>query len=414
MADENNVKTSAPIPSWIQESLFENVLKENVPEFRCIKKFEVNPGSAAGENYATVILRVNVDVELQDGSTKSLSYMLKTDHDNDMLKEMMGSHDMFAIEKGMYDDIVPAFEKLYADAGVTVRFGPNSYVLPTEKPYILLENLSPRGFKNANRLEGLDQQHVECVLTKLAQWHAASAVYVQKNGPFDEKYRDGFYKEEFKPMMKIMNDQMTHIFHEAAKTYANYEEYADYLVPAEDPIDMMFRLAKTNPSEFNVLNHGDCWSNNVMFQYDAFGAIKDTYLIDYQLPRYGTPAQDLYYFLISSAKYEVKLKKFDYFIKFYYDVLCEHLKVLKYSKPIPKLRDIHIMLYKYGLFGFQTAVGVMGVVLLDPTDKASIANFIGDDGDAAAFKKLMFTNDRYRRHIEAVLPWLNNRGAFRF
>lgn len=65
MADENNVKTSAPIPSWIQESLFENVLKENVPEFRCIKKFEVNPGSAAGENYATVILRVNVDVELQ-------------------------------------------------------------------------------------------------------------------------------------------------------------------------------------------------------------------------------------------------------------------------------------------------------------------------------------------------------------
>lgn len=170
--------------------------------------------------------------------------MLKTDHDNDMLKEMMGSHDMFAIEKGMYDDIVPAFEKLYTDAGVTVRFGPNSYVLPTEKPYILLENLSPRGFKNANRLEGLDQQHVECVLTKLAQWHAASAVYVQKNGPFDEKYRDGFYKEEFKPMMKIMNDQMTHIFHEAAKTYANYEEYADYLVSLEKSLLQKMRSSK--------------------------------------------------------------------------------------------------------------------------------------------------------------------------
>ncbi|XP_073842766.1 uncharacterized protein [Musca autumnalis] len=414
MTDQNKVNHTISIPSWIEKSLFENVLKEKVDNFRCITKFDVKPGSTAGENYATVILRIDVDIELQDGSSKSLSYMLKTGHESEMLKQMMGSHDMFSIEKGMYDNIVPAFEKLYADAGVQVKFGPCSYVLSTKEPYILLENLSPRGFKNANRLEGLDQKHVECVLKKLAQWHAASAVYYEKNGPFEEQYRNGFYKEEMKPMMKVVNEQITKVFQECAKTYTNYEEYAKYLIPPEDPIDLVYRLAKPNPNEFNVLNHGDCWSNNVMFQYDAFGTIKETYLIDYQLPKYGTPAQDLYYFLLSSTKYELKLAKFDYFIKFYHDNLSHHLKILNYAKPIPTLRDIHILLYKYGFFGFQTAVGVMAIVLLDPTEKANLENFLGEDSDAGDFKKLMFSSDRYRKHIEAILPWLNNRGAFRF
>ncbi|XP_061399282.1 uncharacterized protein LOC133334990 [Musca vetustissima] len=415
MTEQEEVKPSAnTIPDWIEKSIFENLLKENIPNFQCIKKFEVNPGAAAGENYATVILRINVDVELQDGSSKSLSYMLKTGHEQDMLKDMMGSHDVFAVEKGMYDDIVPAFEKLYADVGVAVKFGPKSFVLPTDQPYVLLENLTPRGFKNVNRLEGMDQIHVECVLKKLAQWHAASAVYHEINGPFEEKYCHAYYREECKPMMKIMSEQITKIFTECAKTYKHYEEYGEHLVPQEDPIELVFRMVKVNPDEFNVLNHGDCWSNNFMFQYDAFGAIKETYVIDYQIPRYGTPAQDLYYFLVSSTNYEVKLKKFDYFIKFYHDNLSENLRLLKYTKPIPKLRDIHIMLYKYGMFGVQTAIGVMGVVLLDPTEKANLANFMGEDGDADDFKKLMFTNDRYRKHIEVLLPWFYNRGALHF
>jgi len=85
-----------------------------------------------------------------------------------------------------------------------------------------------------------------------------------------------------------------------------------------------------------------------MFQYDAFGKIKEVYLVDYQLPKYGTVAQDLLYFLLSSTKLEDKLAKFDYYIKIYHDNLVEHLKILKYSKPIPSLRDIHLALFKYG------------------------------------------------------------------
>lgn len=193
----------------------------------------------------------------------------------------------------------------------------------------------------------------------------------------------------------------------------------------------MFKLGKVDHNEFNVLNHGDCWSNNIMFQYDSFGKINETYLVDFQMPKYGTPAQDLFYFLVSSAKLEIKIKEFDYFIKFYHDNLTENLRLLKYPKKLPSLKDIHIMLYKYGLWGkfqcwccviqqynplgfiagFTTATGVMAAVLLDPTENASLDNFMGDDDAGNEFKMLMYTNPRYRKHMECILPWLHNRGA---
>ncbi|XP_013107718.2 uncharacterized protein LOC106087275 [Stomoxys calcitrans] len=415
MTSQTN-STPNPVPAWIDVSLFEKIIKENVNLYKNITKFEVKPGSTAGENYATIILKINVEVELQDGSSKSMSFMVKTCHDSDMIREMLKSHNMFDVEKGMYDDIVPAFEKLYADAGKQVNFGPKSYKLDTQELYVLLENLSPRGFKNANRLEGLDMDHTESVLKKLALWHAASAVYAEKIGQYEDKYLYSMFREETKPMMRMVQEKFTNTFIDCAKSYSNYEVYQTDMEKfgKEDTVEAMYRITKFTPKEFNVLNHGDCWCNNIMFQYDAFGKIKETYLIDYQMPKYGTPAQDLYYFILSSTNLEIKLKKFDYFIKFYHSHLSENLKLLKYSKPIPKLSELHIMLFKYGLWGLSSAGGVMGVVLLDPTENANLDNFMGDGNEGDAFKRLMFSNDRYRKHIEAILPWLQDRGAFCF
>jgi len=110
-------------------------------------------------------------------------------------------------------------------------------------------------------------------------------------------------------------------------------------------------IIDADPNEFNVLNHGDCWSNNIMFQYDAFGKIKETYFVDFQIPKYGSPAQDLYYLLLSSTSFENKLKHFDTFIKMYHDELVKHLKILQYPKKIPSLRELHISLHKYSLWG---------------------------------------------------------------
>lgn len=115
-------------------------------------------------------------------------------------------------------------------------------------------------------------------------------------------------------------------------------------------------MSKVDPSDFNVLNHGDFWSNNIMFSYDSTGRVKETLLVDFQMAKYGTVAQDLYYFLLSSTKYEDKLTKFDQYIQFYHEKLVENLKLLKYTNFIPSLREIHVSLFQYGFLGKKTII----------------------------------------------------------
>lgn len=53
----------------------------------------------------------------------------------------------------------------------------------------------------------------------------------------------------------------------------------------------------------------------------------------------------------------------------------------------------------------------MGAVLLDPIENANLDNFLSENDVAAVFKMQMFSNPRYRKHAETLLPWLYYRGA---
>lgn len=45
---------------------------------------------------------------------------------------------------------------------------------------IIMEDLTGRGFKSANRMVGLDPDHTRLTIEKLASLHAASAVFIDK------------------------------------------------------------------------------------------------------------------------------------------------------------------------------------------------------------------------------------------
>ncbi|EDV93520.1 uncharacterized protein LOC122322511 [Drosophila grimshawi] len=407
-------QTASKVPDWVQADLFVDVLKESVKGFSKIKSFKAAGGTAAGENYATVMLRVSIEVELEDGKEKSVSYMLKLPHDLEMYKKMMESNNIFEAEFNMYKTVVPELEQIYRDAGVEVKFGATAYELKGAKSdYILLEDLAPKGFKTTNRLEGLDQAHTEVALRKLSMWHAASAVRVATKGSYPDQLTIGFYKEELRPMMIEMNNNIAGNFLKYCKLYEGNEEYIDRVKEMMPEItDQEFKMTKIDPNDFNVLNHGDFWSNNMMYSHDSFGKINEIRLVDFQIPKFGTVAQDLYYFLLSSTKLEDKLTKFDYYIKMYHECLLENLKILNYSKHVPTLREIHSTLFKYGFWGYLTATSVMSAVLVDPTETASFENFHSDSTEGNDFKMLLYSNPRYRKHIQIVMPWLLNRGAF--
>lgn len=157
-------------------------------------------------------------------------------------------------------------------------------------------------------------------------------------------------------------------------------------------------LSVFDDTEFNVINHGDCWINNLLFKFDTDGNLKDMKFVDFQLPKYGHPSTDLLNFLMSSVHIDYKLTHFDYFIKYYHDQLIEHLQLLKYKDRLPTLRELHMQLYKYGIWAITASVMVLPIVLLDQSE------------ESMEYKSQLYTNVRYKENIEQIMPWLDNRG----
>lgn len=58
------VVNTTPVPNWINESQFVEILTQNVPQFSEIRSFSAKAAMGAGENYATLMLRVKIEAEL--------------------------------------------------------------------------------------------------------------------------------------------------------------------------------------------------------------------------------------------------------------------------------------------------------------------------------------------------------------
>lgn len=401
---------------WLEKGHLENILKETEADFARIIKFSVVPGSGAGENYSSVIYRLVVEIELKDGSLKSYSYMLKLAPEKgsdsyDYIKN--GKH--FVKENIMYKKIIPEFEKLYFEKGVQINFGPRNFNFPSgvDKEYVLTEDLRSHGFLNANRLEGLDENHCKAALEKLAKFHAASAVFYEKHGPFSEDFNINLFVESSRSIFLDFNKHIMESMEPCIrKLCQNGEYFADKFIKKDisDYVKHLFDSENINYNEFNVLNHGDFWVNNILFQSNG-ATINETKFIDFQISKYGSPALDLYYFILSSAKLELKVKNFDDLIQFYYDHLIRNLELLDYPKEKPSLSNIHKSLLSHGIWARLPLCGVLAAALLDPNENANMDNFMGQDNEDNTFKSLMYSNKRYISALDEILPWLDSRGT---
>lgn len=352
------------IPTWIEPKLFENVLNESFGEYEKILNFKALHALAPGENYATIMVKIEVDVMLKNGQIQKESFMLKVAHDSELYGKEMTKWDMFNTEADMYQQIVPDFEEMYSNKGLKVRFGAKAYKLDIKEDYVLLEDLTRKGFKNSPRQECLDMIHCRAVLKKMAQWHAASAKRIENKGPYEYKYAKGMFIESGRSLFNSMLENSLKHLIKSAKKLQNNEEYLSQIENLKGNIvDLFYEQCCVDEQEFNVLNHGDCWSNNIMFKYTEDGQLEETYFVDLQITSYGSPSQDLLYFIISSAQLEIKISKFDYLIKFYHDNLIEHLKLLEYEKPLPKLKDLQMSLIRHSAWGMYWVVCVVNVYI---------------------------------------------------
>ncbi|KAM8703725.1 hypothetical protein ACLKA7_008367 [Drosophila subpalustris] len=405
-------------PDWVNIDHFKALLKAEKSDYKDIRSFRVKKATEAGDNYCSIMLSVDIDYLTVSGGKSSICFMLKVPPSGEATKELMNIMVTFKKEIAMYYDVIPQLEQLYQQAGQPVIFGPKSYKFPNppDAEHILLENLRPAGYNNADRLQGLNVRETEHVLAKMAKLHAASAQLYVTKGPYADCLDKPLYNEQSRQILDSPEAKtFIGLAAETIRSLKDSEAYADKVIKVLDNMfDLMAKAEIYDENQFNVMNHGDCWTNNVLFAYDSKEEIRDTLLIDFQRSNFNTPAQDLYYLLLSSPNFDIKLEKFDYFVRFYYSELRRNLELLKYPRQIPTLRDLHTMLLENPLWAISTTSTVMSAVLLDPTDNASVETMMGDNEESTNFKRKLMNGDRYRKHAEAIYPFLNHRGLLDF
>lgn len=172
----------------------------------------------------------------------------------------------------------------------------------------------------------------------------------------------------------------------------------------------MIESAKASPNGFNVLCHGDLWTNNFMYSHDNKNTIEELLLVDFQICQWTSPAIDLLFLLVESPQLELKIKEFDSFVHHYHTHLVENLKKLNYTKKPPTLVGLHIDILERAAISVCLTTGHMAVILLDPNSESNIDNMMKDDETGMNLKKSMYTNPRFVAHMEEILPFFEKKG----
>lgn len=158
------------------ESALQNYHNVNNPQAFNIKACEFKLSPANGENFCSEIYQVEVRYEL-NGNSEQKSFIIKL-----MIPEIaeIGSN-----EQVMFETVLPAMEKLlgtdeegkmenklYAKCLISQR--------SNRDEYYVLENLNSLGFYSADRIKGLNLEHAEVLMKKIARFHAASMMFNKK------------------------------------------------------------------------------------------------------------------------------------------------------------------------------------------------------------------------------------------
>ncbi|KAH8417164.1 hypothetical protein KR222_005481 [Zaprionus bogoriensis] len=400
------------IPKWINEEYFLPIIEKDVDDFVRIIKLTSTAATQPGDNYTSIMVRVTVDIEVKDNSEKKLSYIVKTQLDSDKGGDLVAGMSLFPKEKQMYEQHIPNFTRLYKEVGVEIKLAPKCVHIDEtpERITLVLEDLKHQKLHNVDRLKGFDMDHMQRVLHKVAELHAASAVCYEQNGAYDNMFYQSMFNENNRQIFESIGHLRNATYVKAMRQWQlpDVEEYIKMLPSPSEFFDAGMALNKVDDSEFNCLNHGDLWCNNIMFAEE--GGEERTLFVDLQVAKWGSPAQDLWYLITSSASQNIRIKEFDHFIYIYHTRLVECLKLLKYSKQIPTLKDLQVMMIKYGKWGPTTANGTLVIVLLPPNKDSNINIMLAPGPEADAFRYLTFTNAAYADAMVQLFPFFRNKG----
>lgn len=184
------------------------------------------------------------------------------------------------------------------------------------------------GYKNVNRFESYDLPTIKLVLKDLAAFHAVPlALKLLEPETFQSKIQPFLIDRKPPPPPTDEN----------TNNFANAMDMVIDILDSDDECKILTpQMRQKKPGmpkplrnePFVTLGHGDLWINNIMVKFQD-GKPVGTKFVDFQNPRYGSPAMDLFFLLWTSVRLDVLEEHLDELLQFYHENFIENLQELK-------------------------------------------------------------------------------------
>lgn len=405
---------------WITNEFFERILRrDQQDETIIVHGYTLKAALGKGENYLSQMLRTTVEYTKANATVKStIGLIIKAVLSDPNMASLTTELDVFRKEIRIYQEVIPAVERLLRSIGDDqTRISAKCYDANVEQSYLVFEDLAVAGYKNANRRTGLDVAHFKRVFSKLAKWHAATAMLIEGDDSAD------LFANNKKSCHET--DMMRSLFVNFGRAMPEVVEQLDglqHLAPklrtlAENIYERVLAATATDPNTFTVLTHGDMWSNNIMFRYGGGGGgddeIEDAILVDFQICYVGSPVLDLVYTMYSSSAFHLRAADWDELIRHYSDELSVTLKRLGYeARPIPTLADLQADRMKRSHHALMLGMYAMGVRNLDTVADDELSKMLGDSEESHRHRIAIMMNPKIRDALRHFLEFFDTNGFF--
>lgn len=366
------------IPEYLQKLLETIAKREGFAEgYKIVSR----PGSNVGDGFVGIMLSVVISGTRNGNADEELVLICKIPPVSEMRRKF--AFGPFVQEIEAYDKILPEFVKFQRESGISEEDGffafPKCYGTYSDEENfefaIVLEDLRHIGFRMWNKYAPINYEHVRLAVTELGKFHALSFALRQQR---PDKFKE--YHSVASSLFKIL-DEVPHFSNQFEKSYEN----AIAALQPEDTEELRklthlrhnfkailkYAVSGKEAEPFAVLCHGDCWNNNMMFQYESADSMepKRVFLIDWQISQYSSPATDLLYYLYTSTEQPLRTSHFDDIVLDYHTSLSALLQRIG-GNPDSQFSfdDLHRQLSTFGIYCLIMAPVVIQAVTMKAED----------------------------------------------
>lgn len=340
-------------PVWLTHDYVEQKLRVYLRDEKVqLTKLHLKPATANGENYASVMTRINLEYTDKNLQDRRSTFLIKTTFaSKDPAAYILEPYGIYVREMNMYEEVLPKLTKILREEfNDPLKYFAATMNVDRERDSIIFEDMSLEKYYVSDRLAQLDVEQTKLVLKKLAAFHAAGALLNEREpGIFGEKYDRCFfnrYTRSYEPIMRNMVNALAKSLDNDAELQQRYGEKLKGL--ADHIMEYSERAMEYKEEDFVTLCHGDIWTTNVMFHDNEQGELDNVIFIDFQFSVFNSPAIDLHYLFATSTQDNVCQAEM---VQFYHQHLVEALKKLNFKGRIPSLFDFQLQFQARAFYG---------------------------------------------------------------